>query len=158
MKTYAQYEAEEFINEIDTAMTKLNSLEARAGKPQSEFQSDINAINRRIYEMQYGSTASNPLTTSKGATGGDLTALKARHRELCGYLGIEPRFQVECKTAAEYQTQITRLEARLKAGKVEGAPASAVPAKPFNATVAFYKSGKAKGLAKACGAAAERAA
>ena len=145
----------EYITHIDEANERVQALEDKLGLTKSEFIDNIDTANARITELE---SRTGKTTTTKAATGGDLSALKTRHRVLCTQLGIEPKFQSECKTAAEYQIQIAKLEARLKGSNLTGKAPAPVVVKPFNATIARFNTGKTTGLEKAVGAAASRSA
>lgn len=152
--TYSQYEQTRFIENVEEANSRLNELEVRCGKAASPFEVNLEAVNRRIWELEGGTTTTTaPAAEAKVE---DLPALKARACWLMQCLGLDPKFQAECKTAAEYKVQIAKLEARLQKANAPK-PVAKAPAPPLNSTVAFYKTGKARGLSKAMGAAAEKA-
>lgn len=164
MKTYREYEATSFIENIDEANAKLNRLEAKRGLTRSEFESNIDRANQRIFELEYGASTPAPVVSqpSQSSQSQDLQSLAKRRRELLNCLGLEERYFGQCKTADEYRADISKLEARIRneaqARASAAAPKTEAPKHtPQSDAVAYFTTGKASGLARAIGAASHRA-
>jgi hypothetical protein len=142
-----------YITHIDEANYRVNALEKQLGLAKGEFIENLDEVNARIAELE--TRTGNPQAPPAPKANQELAALKARHLWLCQTLGTRPEFQATCNTVEDYRANITVLEARLKSG---GRPTAEVvaPAQPFNATIAFYRTGNLSGLAKAIGAAIEK--
>lgn len=159
MKNYAEYERTRFIENIDEANAKLNELETKRGLPRSEFESNIDRANQRVYELEFGATTPPPVVSqpSQPSQSQEIEALAKRRRELIACLGSEERFQGKCTTVEDYRADIQRLEGLFQERfqQTKTAPKEEPPKKhtPQTDAVAYFKSGKATGLAKAIGAA-----
>ncbi|MEA3213316.1 MAG: hypothetical protein QOE70_6373 [Chthoniobacter sp.] len=159
--TYAQYENESFDPNIESANDKLNALEAKAGKSPSPFNANIEQVNRLIFDLENAAPTTSISKPAVVASGANLITLRNRYHELINCLGLTVAYQAECKTEAEYNAAITRLEGRVKtltgSTKVPEPPTPARGYTPKQAAVDFSTSPKASGLAKAIGAATRKA-
>jgi hypothetical protein len=71
MKTYAEYQKTNFVTNIDEANGRIHQLEAKCGKPRSDFESNLDVANRKIWELENGGGAKSSKGAAPSAAGGE---------------------------------------------------------------------------------------